>query len=128
MKGIERPKSPGDMKSMMQDYWHLKARLAQMKRTMKGYVDNYTPVQTDHIMAAYFQKEKMTCDKPNLVRLIKKFQRNPLDYVFFPARSLKQIRYDKEMGDDAANFIFIENSESFDVKKPGKEIGEEEDL
>lgn len=128
VRGIEKPKNASEMVSMMQDYWHMKATLAQMKRVMKMYVDNRQEVETDTLKAAYFPKEKMTCDKANLVRLIKAFKRNPLDYVHFPARSLKQIRYDKDMGDDAANFIFIENSESFDVKKPGQQIGEEEDL
>lgn len=126
IQGLEAVKTAEDAKAAMEDHWFLKAQAAQAKRMVKMYVNDFGEVKTKTLEADYFPSQSVDCDKRGLIRLLKVFKRNPVDYVEFPPKVLRKMMKDKEIADDAANFIFIEHKHKFGIKKIGKDQEEEE--
>lgn len=127
IRGLKAIRGDSDVRALMEDHWHLKAQAAQAKRQVKAYVENNRDVQTDTLRAGVFTSEKMSCDKRMLIRILKSLQQDPTAFVEFPTRVLKRLRYDKVLGDDVSNAIFIESREKFEIKKKGKVDNDEEE-
>jgi RecB family exonuclease len=120
MVGITKPRTPMQWESFMQDYFMHKAKAQQLKKVMKLHVDNHGDILGDRLTAAYFPHDTKSCDKVELIKLLKKIGKNPVTYVEFPAASLDKLRFDKKITDDVANVIFIDTIHRFDVKRRPK--------
>jgi hypothetical protein len=125
LRGLKSVRNERDAKALMEDHWHLKAQAAQAKKLVKAYVEEHKDVETTTLRAGVFTKESMSCDKRLLIRVLKSLQQDPVAFVEFPAKVLKKLRYDKDLGDDVSAAIYIDHTHRFNILKRGKK---EEDM
>ena len=118
MQGLMDPAT--DAEAMIADFFLHKVKAKQIKKILKEYVEVYGTVEVENAVAAFFGRETSTVPPQHtgdLIKVLKTFQRNPLNYVGFPADSIKKIMKDDELVDDVAPFIFTESKPVFDIRK-----------
>lgn len=121
LKGVDAITSQESGREAIQEYFQLKARAEGLKRKLKKYVTTCGPVSTDQAKAAFYPKESKSADTPKLFEFLKKIGKDPIGLVNFPSESLKILMKDHSISDDLGNFITIESSPQFDIKKKKEE-------
>lgn len=127
IRGLKKIEDEADAKAAMQDYYFMKAKTSQTKRLVKGYVENFGMVETATIQADFFTSEKLECDKRLLIRILKTLKQDPVAFIEFSPKVLKKLLYNKDLGDEVSNAIFVEHSTRFNIKKRGKQEDDPEE-
>lgn len=127
IKGLKIIRTDSDAKAVMEDYAYLKAKTAQAKRLVKAYVEDNVDIETDTLRAGVFSRESISCDKRLLIKILKTLKQDPVNFVEFPPKVLKKLRYNREISEEVGNAIFVESKHRFDIRKRGKQEDEEEE-
>lgn len=117
MQNIQIITKKGEAAAAMEDYVQLAAQAKALKARLKKYVEIHGDVEGEKLKAAFFTREEKSYDKVNLVQALQKIGLNPLEFMEFPAESLKKLMYDDKIGDDVRNLIHIDPVPQFDIKK-----------
>ena len=124
ISGVEAVTGREEAVKAVQDICQLEARLKMMRKLLKKFVEVNGRVDADKAIADFFMKETKTADTPALIKFLKTIGLNPVEYVAFPAASLRKLMKDHSISDDVANHITIEQFPKFAIRK--KKKGEED--